>query len=79
MNKQKLAQIIFINGLLLMSYVGFAQNMIIKGSIKDSIANRVLSAATISLVNAKDSSLVSFNRTNESGEFVFKNVKPDDY
>lgn len=79
MNKQKLAQIIFINGLLLMSYVGFAQNMIIKGSIKDSITNRVLSAATISLVNAKDSSLVSFNRTNESGEFVFKNVKPDDY
>ncbi len=62
-----------------MSYVGFAQNLTIQGSLKDSIANRALNAATVSLVYAKDSSLVSFSRTNESGAFSFKNVAPGTY
>ena len=79
MNKQKLGQFIFINCLLLISYVGFAQNLTIQGSLKDSIANRALNSATVSLVNAKDSSLISFSRTNESGVFNFKNVAPGNY
>jgi hypothetical protein len=62
-----------------MSYVGFAQNLTIQGSLKDSIANRALNSATVSLVYAKDSSLVSFSRTNESGVFNFKNVAPGNY
>jgi hypothetical protein len=79
MNKQKLGQFIFISCLLLMSYVGFAQNFTIQGSLKDSIANRALSSATVSLVYAKDSSLVSFSRTNDAGVFNFKNVAPGNY
>lgn len=79
MNKQKLAQFFIINTLLLISYVGLAQNMTIQGSLKDSIANRALNSATVSLVYAKDSSLVSFSRTNESGVFSFKNVVPGAY
>ena len=79
MNKQKLGQFIFISCLLLMSYVGFAQNLTIQGSLKDSIANRALNSATVSLVYAKDSSLVSFSRTNEAGAFNFKNVAPGNY
>ncbi len=79
MNKQKLAQLFIINSLLLISYVGLAQNMTIQGSLKDSIANRALNSATVSLVYAKDSSLVSFSRTNESGVFSFKNVVPGAY
>jgi hypothetical protein len=79
MNKQKLAQFFIINSLLLISYVGLAQNMTIQGSLKDSIANRALNSATVSLVYAKDSSLVSFSRTNESGVFSFKNVVPGAY
>ena len=79
MNKQKLGQFISISCLLLMSYVGFAQNLTIQGSIKDSIANRALNSATVSLVYAKDSSLVSFSRTNEAGVFNFKNVAPGNY
>jgi hypothetical protein len=79
MNKQKLGQFIFISCLLLMSYVGFAQNLTIQGSLKDSIANRALNSATVSLVYAKDSSLVSFSRTNEAGVFNFKNVAPGNY
>jgi hypothetical protein len=79
MNKHKLGQFIFINCLLLISYVGFAQNLTIQGSLKDSIANRALNSATVSLVYAKDSSLVSFSRTNEDGVFNFKNVAPGNY
>ncbi len=79
MNKPKLGQFIFISCLLLISYVGFAQNLTIQGTLKDSIANRPLNAATVSLVYAKDSSLVSFSRTNEAGVFNFKNVSPGAY
>jgi hypothetical protein len=79
MNKHKLGQFIFINCLLLISYVGFAQNLTIQGTLKDSIANRALNAATVSLVYANDSSLVSFSRTNEAGVFNFKNVAPGNY
>lgn len=79
MNKQKLGQFIFISCLLLTSYVGFGQNLTIQGSLKDSIANRALNSATVSLVYAKDSSLVSFSRTNEAGVFNFKNVVPGNY
>ena len=62
-----------------MSYVGFAQNLTIQGSLKDSIAGRALNSATVSLVYAKDSSLVSFSRTNEEGLFNFKNVLAGSY
>jgi hypothetical protein len=79
MYKHKLVQFIFINCLLLMSYFGFAQNLTIQGSLKDSIANRALNSATVSLVYANDSSLVSFSRTNEAGVFNFKNVSPGNY
>jgi hypothetical protein len=79
MNKYKLGQFFFINCLLLMSYVGFAQNFIIQGTLKDSIANRALNSATVSLVYANDSSLVSFSRSNEAGVFNFKNVAPANY
>jgi hypothetical protein len=79
MNKQNLGQFIFISCLLLISYVGFAQNLTIQGSLKDSIANRALNSATVSLVYAKDSSLVSFSRTNEEGFFNFKNVAAGSY
>ena len=79
MNKHKLVQFIFINCLLLISYVGFTQNLTIQGTLKDSLANRSLNAATVSLVYAKDSSLVSFARTNEAGLFNFKNVAPGSY
>jgi len=79
MNKHKMGQFIFINCLLLISYVGFAQNLTIQGTLKDSIAGRALNSATVSLVYATDSSLVSFSRTNEAGVFNFKNVAAGSY
>jgi hypothetical protein len=79
MNKQKSGQFIFISYLLLISYVGFAQNLTIQGTLKDSIAGRALNSATVSLVYANDSSLVSFSRTNEAGVFNFKNLTSGSY
>jgi len=62
-----------------MSYVGFAQNFQVQGTIIDSSAKRTLPYATISLVRAKDSSLVSFARSNEEGGFVLKNIASGKY
>ncbi len=62
-----------------MSYVGFAQNFQVQGIILDSSAKRTLPYATISLVRAKDSSLVSFARSNEEGGFVLKNIAAGKY
>ena len=62
-----------------MSYVGFAQNFQVQGTILDSSAKRTLPYATISLVRAKDSSLVSFARSNEEGGFVLKNIAAGKY
>jgi hypothetical protein len=59
---------------LLLSFASKAQNFQVKGSITDSSAKRNLPYATISLVHAKDSSLVSFTRSDEEGNFSIKNM-----
>ena len=62
-----------------MSYIGLAQNFQVQGTIFDSSAKRTLPFATISLVHAKDSSLVSFARSNDEGSFVLKNIAAGKY
>ncbi len=62
-----------------MSYVGLAQNFQVQGTIIDSAAKRTLPFATISLVRAKDSSLVSFARSSDEGSFVLKNIAAGKY
>jgi len=56
-----------------------AQNprWLVKGIVTDS-AHQALEAATVVLLKAKDSSLVTFSRTNEEGVFELKNIKPGD-
>ena len=79
MNRSKITRLIYIICLLSISYIGVTQNLTIQGAIGDSIAKRPLNAATVSLVYAKDSALVGFARTNESGVFSFKNLLPGNY
>ena len=50
-----------------MSLLGMAQTFTIQGTIVDSVSKRNLASATISIVKSKDSSLVSFARSNEKG------------
>lgn len=63
-----------IIALLSTSYNTKAQTVTIEGTIMDSTIKKPLNYATISLANAKDSSLISFTRANESGFFQIKNV-----
>ena len=73
-----------MKGLLLtmflgMSLIGMAQTFTIQGTIVDSVSKRNLASATISIVKSKDSSLVSFARSNEKGDFSVKSVPAGSY
>ena len=75
----KLRSILLLTSLLLTSYGVFGQNITINGMILDSVLKRPLNSATISLANAKDSSLLSFTRSEDDGYFEVKNVKAGKY
>ena len=62
-----------------MSLLGMAQTFTIEGTVVDSASKRNLASATISIVKAKDSSLVSFARSNEQGFFSVKSVPAGSY
>jgi len=79
MKKTNILTLLLINSLLLMSYASLAQTFQIEGTIRDSATKRALPYATISLVRAKDSSLVSFARSNEEGFFTIKSVAEGKY
>jgi hypothetical protein len=61
---------------LLITSVGFAQtNGKISGTIIDGGDQKIIDAATISLLKAKDSSLVKLSLTDKQGRFSFENLK----
>ncbi|MGF1923889.1 MAG: hypothetical protein ACQUHE_06890 [Bacteroidia bacterium] len=54
----------------------FAQNPYgVKGTVADSTANVKLRNATISILNAKDSTLYKFTRATESGSFEIQQMR----
>ncbi|MFN8346108.1 MAG: outer membrane beta-barrel protein [Spirosomataceae bacterium] len=55
------------------SPTAFAQKITIKGVLRDS-SNRPLEGATVMLLDGKDTSLVSFARSQSAGGFEFKNI-----
>ncbi len=63
------------------SIASFAQKNkpVLKGHLVDSLQKQVLENATVSLVNAKDSSLAGFTRTNADGRFALVNLQPGNY
>ena len=64
--------------LVLISSAAFAQRISIKGALRDS-ANRPLDGATVMLLDGKDTSLVSFARSQSTGVFEFKNLANEAY
>ncbi|RDB04213.1 outer membrane beta-barrel family protein [Runella aurantiaca] len=58
---------------LVLSSASLAQKLTIKGTLRDT-ANRPLEGATVMLLDGKDTSLVSFSRSQSTGAFEFKNV-----
>jgi len=55
------------------------RNGIIRGTLTDTAMKRPVSFATVSLLQKKDSSLVSFVMTDDNGHFEFKNLAPGEY
>ena len=54
--------------------VSAQKNGTVKGVVFDTIAKQPVPAATITVLQSKDSSLVTFTMTNSRGEFSLANV-----
>jgi outer membrane beta-barrel protein/carboxypeptidase family protein len=55
------------------------RNAVVKGVAFDSLNNQAVSSATITLMQRKDSSLVSFTMSDNSGRFEFTGIQNGDY
>lgn len=49
----------------------------IRGIVKDSLNKGVLEFATVAVVHARDSSLISYTLTDKEGKFILRNLPPD--
>jgi hypothetical protein len=79
MNKNSLFKMLLVSAFALLSVIAKAQNFTVEGTIMDSLVKRTLSSATVSIVHAKDSALVSFARSNDQGHFTIKNIPAGAY
>jgi hypothetical protein len=61
--------------LVLFNIASFAQDGTIRGVVADQASNVKLKNATISVLNAKDSTLYNFTRADHDGKFEFQNFK----
>jgi hypothetical protein len=66
---------------LILGLTSYAQkvNGVVRGILQDSVSATALSDATISVVRVRDSSLISFTITSNSGYFEIKNIEPGTY
>jgi hypothetical protein len=67
--------------LMAICFAGFAQKAdgIIKGKLTDTAARAPITEATVSVLNAKDSSLATFSITDKKGGFEFRNLEYGEY
>ncbi|MFN4313360.1 MAG: outer membrane beta-barrel protein [Chitinophagaceae bacterium] len=63
----------------LSALLAFSRQSSVKGFVKDTIENRQLAFAVVSLLRGSDSVLVQFTRTNENGEFRIEGMPAGDY
>ncbi len=56
-----------------------AQKATVKAQLVDTLQKQQLSNATVSLMNAADSSLIAFTRTDDNGNFYFDQLKAGKY
>lgn len=71
----------FLTLIALLAFFVFAkaQNNSVKGFIVDLSSNAKLHNATVSVLNAKDSTLYRFTRAAQNGSFNFENIKKGDF
>lgn len=76
---------IFVTLMLAVSLATSAQNnsgkrsFSIKGQLVDSLHKQLVNDATVSIINARDSSLVAFTRADSAGHFSFHQLPPGKY
>lgn len=76
---KKLFSILALTSIAFLSQAQSVTNGKITGSIKDGGIQKVIDAATVSLLKAKDSSLVKAAITDKDGNFSFENIKEGNY
>lgn len=64
---------------LLLAFNAHAQQAVIKGKVFDTTSRKGLAYATVSLVRAKDSTLVTFSKADSSGNFSLKAIPFGEY
>jgi hypothetical protein len=69
----------FVLATILSAFAANAQKGAVRGILQDSLSSTPLTDATVSLVDLKDSSLVSFTLTDDNGRFEIKNIAPGNY
>ncbi|MCK8492994.1 TonB-dependent receptor [Spirosoma sp. RP8] len=79
--RSRLFFVCFLVGSLLSLTAGWAQAQsgTVKGAVVDSVSRKPLLEASVSLLLARDSSLVTFAITDGEGQFVFKNIAEGQY
>ncbi len=75
-------KILWLMMLVVSCYVtGYAQknNGSIKGRLIDTLQKQPIENATVSVINAADSSLIGFTRSDAAGNFMLNNIGPGQY
>ena len=65
-----------LSGFVLLAFSSIAQN--VKGTVKDA-DGKTIANASVSLLNAKDSSVIKLAVTDAAGQYEFKNIKNGRY
>ena len=72
-------KLLFCLFICFISIASYSQTQTLKGTLKDSSENRVLSNTVISVLTIKDSILVKYGRADKAGNFKIEGLKPGKY
>ena len=75
---KKISVLLFVLTLILSANAQKNESSV-KGKLMDTAATQPVSNATVTLVNTKDSSIVTFMISDKQGAFELKNLEPGDY
>ncbi len=64
---------------LFISFCSIAQSPILKGTLRDSVENKSLHNAVISVLRKSDTTLVNFTRADKSGQFSLAKIDTGNY
>ncbi len=73
-------RLFFLLPMIACSFLVFSQkNGLVKGLAYDTISNKAVADATVTVLSVKDSSLITFGMTDNAGRFFLDNIPAGDY